>query len=70
MTFEQMRSALRLDPACECCPHILDRDLDRDKFLRDVWDMCPVSGCLWRCCIYCLPQYETRRRNAKAAAKA
>lgn len=40
--------------ACECCPHILVEDLQRDKLLRDVWDLCPDSGCLYQLCERCV----------------
>jgi hypothetical protein len=41
------------DPACKCCPHAKLSDIERDELLRDVWDNCPDSGCLWQMCPLC-----------------
>ena len=43
------------EPACECCRHILNEDLERDALLREVWEYCPDSGCLFEMCAICDP---------------
>lgn len=42
-------------PACACCEHILNEDLDRDALLWEVWANCPSSGCLFEMCVKCDP---------------
>jgi len=43
-------------PACECCPHTELSELERDELAREVWDMCPASGCLRQFCRFCPPR--------------
>jgi len=45
-------------PACQCCPHTEMSDLERDQLAREVWDMCPDSGCLREFCRFCRAQCE------------
>jgi hypothetical protein len=47
------RAARVEHPACACCPHTELSDLERDRLARDVWDMCPDSGCLRELCDEC-----------------
>ncbi len=49
---------LEIISACECCPHISQADLERDEFLREVWDICPRSQCLSAACPACLAEVD------------
>jgi hypothetical protein len=50
------RTPMPLDwcgPACECCPHTTQGEMQQDRLLRDAWERCPESGCLVTICPRC-----------------
>ena len=49
------------EPACDCCPHILNEELERDELLLEVWECCPDSNCLWEMCAECDPLGPARK---------
>jgi hypothetical protein len=40
-------------PACDCCPHTTQREVQTMPFLRRIWERCPDSECLNTVCPQC-----------------